>query len=111
MNLVLDIGNSSAKFGVFQNGLLISNMGSVAHKGIVATIKNQNPQNMIVSAVGIYDSTLPEVPGRSILLSAKTALPDPRTSDTTVILRTIQQKRKHTPTHEIKRLILSPHQI
>jgi len=75
MNLVLDIGNSSAKFGVFQNGRMISKMGSVAHKGIVATIKNKNPQNMIVSAVGIYDNNLPEVPGKSIQLSTKTALP------------------------------------
>ena len=75
MNLVLDIGNSSAKFGVFQNGRRISKMSSVAHEGIVATIKNQNPQNMIVSAVGIYDNNLPEVPGKSIQLSAKTSLP------------------------------------
>ncbi len=75
MNLVLDIGNSSAKFGAFQNGMMISKMGSVAHKGIIATIKNKNPRNMIVSAVGIYDNNLPEVPGRSIQLSAKTALP------------------------------------
>ena len=75
MNLVLDIGNSSAKFGVFQDSQMIGGMGSVAHEKIVETIKHQNPKNMIVSAVGKYEETLPALPGTTIYLTSMTPLP------------------------------------
>jgi len=75
MNLVLDIGNSSAKFGTFKDNNMIGNIESVDIVGLHNVVNKLKPENIILSAVSKYAVKFPSIPGVFIRLTNKTKLP------------------------------------
>lgn len=75
MNLVLDIGNSSAKFASFVNEQMQGEIGVIAHDDIPRIIREIDPNNLLISSVGPFKDSIPEVKGTLINLTKDTRLP------------------------------------
>ena len=78
MNLTVDIGNTRAKFGVFDGHDLLFAAGyehTAAHHGYGELTAIYNIENCIVSSVGNFDLNLDSIADRVIYLDHHTPLP------------------------------------
>ena len=78
MNICIDIGNTNAKIGFFNNEELMEVKNNVSDRGIIKIIKKYNPENVLISSVRRGIGKIVELSTRTtntIVLNHNTPLP------------------------------------
>jgi type III pantothenate kinase len=77
-NLIIDIGNTNTKFGIFENNAF-KKQGSVSEvSALQQVVAEEKPENVALSSVGISGEEVLKtlsVPGKKVELTHKTQLP------------------------------------